>query len=863
MNQAKAPRSLRFEVAINSVGQTTESNSGKKVSAVAGLIAVASFSGAEAQQSNLPPVTVDAPVARPRPAASKPSPDQLRARSALRRAARRSQPAQVAAVPFPNAGGLNADRDPYANPAAPYMATRVQASGKFPEPILNTPKSITVLTKDVLADQNSTTLKSAVLNTAGVTLGTGEGGNAFGDRFFIRGFDARNDIFLDGVRDAGVSVRENFFTEQVEILRGPGSSFAGRGTTGGAINIVTKQATTEKSFYNMDTTFGTDHTKRVVLDVNQVISPTLAIRAGGLFQDAGVAGRDYIKDDRDGGFVAAKWTPLDTVKLYANYIHTNLHGLPDFGVPYYRPGSIGSGSQQFTSTAGGPFPDFGASRNNFYGFVNRDYYSIKQDIGTVGGEVSITPDLTLSNKTRMQRSVLDYIGTLPEAPITTNANSALWTLSANPQSRYQVTENIANQTEATYKFNVGGWKNTVLGGVEVSREIASIDKYAGLTSEALPGFGAPSGSVAGVNVFNPQFTFANISPNPTWAGLPTKIAVDTKSVYLIDTANYNDFVILNGGIRYDDYNIKVSGFGTQNNIANTFSAQEQQYGLPNFNLGVTLKPMPIGSVYAAYATSSNPVGAEFDGTSAAYGGLAPALNGNPNQIFGPEKNKAIEVGTKWELFDRHLLVTAALFQTEKENARESRNVNSVAAANAVPGCSYNLPAGSGNVSCITAGAAYRIRGIDLGVGGKITDKWSVFGGLVLMQSEVTKSLAPSPQPLLFPTNVGLKLANVAHQSFSMLTKYQLTDVWEIGGQAVYRSKMYGGTLLAANQGTELPSYWRFDTFVEAKINQNWKAKLFVANLTNKLYYDALYQSATPFVFVAPGRSVSMVLSARF
>ncbi len=131
---------------------------------------------------------------------------------------------------------------PYTNPAAPYMATRVQASrANSPSRFSNTPKSITVLTKDVLADQNSTTLKSAVLNTAGVTLGTGGGGNAFGDRFFIRGFDARNDIFLDGMRDAGVSVRENFFTEQVEILRGPGSSFAGRGTTGGAIPIVTKQ----------------------------------------------------------------------------------------------------------------------------------------------------------------------------------------------------------------------------------------------------------------------------------------------------------------------------------------------------------------------------------------------------------------------------------------------------------------------------------------------------------------------------------------------------------------------------------------------------------------------------------------------
>ena len=122
MNKAKAPKSLRFEAAINSVGQVIENNSGKKVSAVAGLIAVASFSGAEAQQSDLPPVTVDAPVARPRPAAARPSPDQVRARTALRRAARRTQPAQVAAVPFPNAGGLPADRDPYANPAAPYMA---------------------------------------------------------------------------------------------------------------------------------------------------------------------------------------------------------------------------------------------------------------------------------------------------------------------------------------------------------------------------------------------------------------------------------------------------------------------------------------------------------------------------------------------------------------------------------------------------------------------------------------------------------------------------------------------------------------------------------------------------------------------
>src|SRR6202453_2634568 len=237
MNRAKTPRSLRSSAAMNFVSETSDNYSGRKVSAVAGLMAVASFSGAEAQQGPLPPVTVDAPVARPRPGASKPSPDQIRARTALRRAARHPQAARVAPVPFPNAGALSADRNPYADAAAPYKVDHLQASGKFPEPLLNTPKTVTVLSKEVLEDENTTSLKRAVLNTAGVTLGTGEGGNAFGDRFFVRGFDTRNDVFIDGVRDSGVSVRENFFTEQIEILRGPGSSFAGRGTTGGAINI--------------------------------------------------------------------------------------------------------------------------------------------------------------------------------------------------------------------------------------------------------------------------------------------------------------------------------------------------------------------------------------------------------------------------------------------------------------------------------------------------------------------------------------------------------------------------------------------------------------------------------------------------
>ena len=141
MGNVRSPRSLRSAALKKPIGSNFEVATGKTVSAVASLIAVATVStGAQAQQTNLPPVNVDAPQQRPRPTASKPTADQIRARNALRRAAQRQQAAQA---PVANPSPGPADRDPYANPAAPYMATRVQASSKFPEPILNTPKSIT------------------------------------------------------------------------------------------------------------------------------------------------------------------------------------------------------------------------------------------------------------------------------------------------------------------------------------------------------------------------------------------------------------------------------------------------------------------------------------------------------------------------------------------------------------------------------------------------------------------------------------------------------------------------------------------------------------------------------------------------
>ncbi|MDN4982815.1 TonB-dependent receptor [Bradyrhizobium arachidis] len=802
MGLVVAPRSLRAIAARNSVEEKLDGNSGKATSVVAGLIAVASVSsGAQAQQSSLPPVNVDAPVERPRPSASKPTPEQVRARDALRRAAQRQQAQQAAAVAPAPAGAV--DRNPYADPAAPYKVDHVQASGKFPEPMLNTPKTITVLSKEVLEDKNATTLKEIGRSTAGVTLGSGEGGNAFGDRFFIRGFDARNDVFIDGIRDPAVSIRENFFTEQIEILRGPASSYAGRGTAGGAINIVTKQAG-DVNFKRMDTEFGTDMTKRITLDVNQVVDSTFSVRTGGLFQDANVAGRNYVTDDRWGTFLSTKYTPTNDIKITTNYVHTDLSGYPDFGVPYYKQGNV-------------PVTSAGIPRETWYGFLNRDFQTARQDFGTGTAEYKVNEAITLTSRVRGEHSLLNYIGTLPQNPVTTNSNPLLWTTTASAQSRYQTVDVWANQNEATFKLDTGGVKHTAVFGVEYTNENVSIDRYAGLSSE-LAGAGFTSnGAVSGVNLYSPQYTYAPFG-TPSLTGNPTRYGVNTSSVYVMDTANWQDTIILNGGVRYDGYNMSSS----------TNSAYlKMNSDLVNYNVGLVYKATSIGSIYAAYATSANPFGSELDATGTDYGGV-PA---NTAVLLGPERNKAAELGTKWELADRHLLVTAALFQTTKDNARET-NASGV----------------------LTSNAAYRIQGIDIEAEGRITDRWSVFGGLVLMQSKVTQSNIAS--------NIGLQLANVAHQSFSMLTKYKFDGDWEVGGQAVYRSKVYGGTF-AANTGNLLPSYWRFDAFVEKKIDKNWTMKFYAQNLTNKLYYDTLYRSAVPFVAVAPGRAFYIITTAKF
>ena len=119
------------------------------------------------------------------------------------------------------------DTNPYAEPGAPYKAKKSGDKRRIKD-LAETPATISVLTQTQIKESGKSDLRDILAAQPGITLGTGENGNAFGDRYIIRGHEARSDVFVDGLRDPGMTTRESFATEQVEITKGPSSRFNGR-----------------------------------------------------------------------------------------------------------------------------------------------------------------------------------------------------------------------------------------------------------------------------------------------------------------------------------------------------------------------------------------------------------------------------------------------------------------------------------------------------------------------------------------------------------------------------------------------------------------------------------------------------------
>src|SRR4051812_5366100 len=167
---------------------------------------------------------------------------------------------------------------------APPVATMPSSS------LQDTPQAVTVVSGELMKSQATTTLGEALRNVPGITIAIGEGGTLAGDQFKIRGFDAKDDVYLDGLRDFAAYTRDSFSYEEVQVLKGPSGLMFGRGTTGGAINTISKTPFL-KDRYSAALEGGNGDHVRATADLNYAFSDTGAVRMNLMVTDTGVADR--------------------------------------------------------------------------------------------------------------------------------------------------------------------------------------------------------------------------------------------------------------------------------------------------------------------------------------------------------------------------------------------------------------------------------------------------------------------------------------------------------------------------------------------------------------------------------------------
>ena len=719
------------------------------------------------------------------------------------------------------------DANPNANPEAPYKVERSQ-NGKFTEKLRDTPKTVIAIPKEVIEDMGATSLREVVRSTPGVTLGTGEGGNAFGDRIFIRGFEARNDVYIDGLRDPGVISREIFAVEQIEVIKGPSGNYGGRGTTGGLVSLESKRPLFDSSFLTGEAGVGTADYRRVTLDANYAGSENFAVRINALYHDADTPGRDFATSEKWGLAAAATFRPAPGLSLSADYYLYRLEGIPDFGHPF------DVATQQ----------PYRVRRENFYGVIGRDFLTNSADIGTFRLEWEASPALSVRSVTRLGRTTNRYLVGTPGAvcrvlrtaagacpaggtsfPLPaglTDAGEANYTTTAGGQRRWATNTYLANVTDLTARFATGGIEHTLVAGGEYARETVKN------TPLLIPAFVEDAGGNAvqtpGTfvrNLLNPDpvLGFAiPVSPDTTTG--PSVVRVESWAAYAIDTIKFSPHIWATLGARVDSYALDFRSSSLANAVRLTNKAT-----FANWQASLTWKPSEPLTLYASFATSSNPTGEQFDGNSFDYGGITAAT-----QNLDPERNKSWEAGIKWEAADGKLLASAAVFQIVKDNARE-----------AVGGGLFDLV------------GKLRSRGFEVGLNGTLFDRLQLFGGYTYTDAKIIE--------LATPGNVGRRFANIPRHSANLLATVMVAGNLEIGGNLHYQSEFFGGQGIATT--ARVPGYVRVDAVARWKPLRWLEARVNVNNVTDKVYYDAIYRSASPFAYIAPGRSAIFTLTAKY
>nr|WP_239552650.1 TonB-dependent siderophore receptor [Oceanisphaera litoralis] len=506
------------------------------------------------------------------------------------------------------------------------------ASSKYVKPLLDTPQTVTVVPEEVIKEQQALSLRQVLSNVSGITFDAGEGGGGSGDKINIRGFSANANMQIDGLRDSSQNNRTDTFNiEQVEVLKGPNSVFGGAGTTGGAINQISK-APKQRDFADIGASLGTDNYRRLTLDANKTLDDVgidSAARINLMVHENNVPGRNDVDRERFGIAPSVTIGLSEQTRATLSYFHQQDDNLPDYGLPA-RDGKV--------------LP--GVGRENYYGWRNLDEEKIQSDAITLKLEHELSDGTRIENQTRYSR--VDRDTTISAAHVNTDGRPEGRYTPAGPQAyrRDAQTEMWINQTGLAFEFDTGAFRHDMLVGGEIARE--SHD----LTSSNL------GLDFTGIDydLYHPPGYWNGPTSHTPLPDRSTKAELNTRALYAFDTITLAPQWDLSLGLRHD----WISGEATNQGSGETISSSDQMF---SGRAGVVFKPADNGRLYLAYGTSFNP-SAEALATSGSLSG----------ENLEPEKNKTWELGTKWELLDGRLGLDGALFRVDKTNARETNEL---------------------------------------------------------------------------------------------------------------------------------------------------------------------------------------------
>ncbi len=686
-----------------------------------------------------------------------------------------------------------------------YKPERLQTP-KYTVPLRDVPQTITVVPKAVIQERNATSLRDVLRNTPGISMQAGEGGVPAGDNMSIRGFSARTDMFVDGIRDFGGYSRDPFNLEQVEVAKGPSSSNAGRGSTGGSINLVSKVPTLDKA-YQADTGVGTDNYFRSTIDMNQPLNEHMALRVNTLYHTADTPGRGYAEEERYGLAASLAFGLGTDTRLTLSYFHMDAEGMPDYGIPWVPAAAANVTFQDGLGSHANGIPP--TSFENYYGILDRDYEKTRTDIATVLFEHDFNEKWKLINTIRVGQTVRDSVITAPRfANLGTVANPIYGrTLTRQLQSRDQKDTILSEQLNVLGKFETGLLKHDLVIGGEITYEASKNH------ARAIPGtFTVANPATPNTDIFDPN-PHDNFLKSIHRTGAYTDAESLSLSAYVFDTIHIGEQWEVSGGLRYDNFDVSyksVTAAGVDTYLKRTDK-------MLSYRAGVVYKPVENGSIYLGYGTSFNP---SAEGLS-----LATAGNAANNLEVDPEESNTLELGTKWDLFGEKLQVTAAVFRTVKTNARTVD------------------PADTTDI--VVLDGEQEVRGFEFGFAGAITDHWKVFGGYTFLDSEVTASANP--------LELERTLGNTPRHSASVWTTYDLPRGFQVGFGAQFTDERLNNNTRTARRA---PSFCLFDAMIGYKVNDNVSLRLNITNLADAEYIDRVGNG-----HFIPGAGRAAVLSA--